>query len=89
MGSLLIKNGTVITLGENNRIIKNGAVLVKDNFIQRIGCTDEFNDISPQTEVIDAKGKLIMPGFIKSTYAFSILLLPEGLPLSSHPQKIS
>ncbi len=69
MGSLLIKNGTVITLGKNNRIIKNGAVLIKDNLIQEIGSADELK-IPPETEVIDAKGKLIMPGFINQHMHF-------------------
>ncbi len=64
MNELLIKNGTVITLGKNNKIIKNGAVLIMDGIIKEIGKTDDFKDISSTTEVIDAKGKLIMPGFI-------------------------
>ena len=69
MNSILIKNGTVITLGENNRIIKNGAVLVQDNVIKRIGKLDETK-VPDNTQIIDAKGKLIMPGFINQHMHF-------------------
>ena len=54
MSSTLIKNGTVITFGENNKIIKNGAVLVQDNIIKKIGKLDEFIDIPEDTEIVDA-----------------------------------
>jgi len=79
MKTLLIKNGTVITLGANNQIIYDGAVLIKDNVIKRYGKTKDFEDISKDIEVIDAKGKLIMPGFINphmhfySTFARGII----------------
>ena len=69
MNSILIKNGTVITLGENNRIIKNGAVLVQNNVIKKIGKLDEL-DVPENAEIVDAKGKLIMPGFINQHMHF-------------------
>ena len=70
MSSLLIKNGTIITLGTNNRIIKNGAVLVRNGLIQQIEKTDNFSNIPEDTDIIDAKGKLIMPGFINQHMHF-------------------
>lgn len=77
--SLLIKNGTVITLGAKNRIIENGAVLVEDKIVKKIGKASDFKDLDKSVEVIDAKGKLIMPGFINqhmhfySTFARGIM----------------
>lgn len=68
--SLLIKNGTVITLGTKNSIIENGAVLIEDKIIKRIGKASDFKDIDKSVEVIDAKGKLIMPGFINQHMHF-------------------
>jgi len=79
MKTLLIKNGTVITLGSENQIIYDGAVLIKDNVIKKYGKTKEFEHITADVEVIDAKGKLIMPGFINphmhfySTFARGIV----------------
>lgn len=77
--SLLIKNGTVITLGVKNRFIENGAILVEDKLIKKIGKTSDFKNFDKSVEVIDAKGKLIMPGFINqhmhfySTFARGIM----------------
>lgn len=77
--SLLIKNGTVITLGAKNRIIENGAVLIEGKVIKKIGKTSDFKNLDKSVEIIDAKGKLIMPGFINqhmhfySTFARGIM----------------
>ena len=68
--SLLIKNGSVITLGKKNKIIHNGAVLIEGNIIKKIGKTSDFKDIEKPAAVIDAKGKLIMPGFINAHMHF-------------------
>ncbi len=54
MNSLLIKNGTVVTLGSSNRIIENGAVLVEGKTIKQIGKLEDIN-IPENTEIIDAK----------------------------------
>ena len=70
MGALLVKNGTVITLGEKNQIIENGYILIKDNVIEDLGKGVPAEKIASETEVIDAKGKLIMPGFINQHMHF-------------------
>ena len=70
MSSLLVKNGTVITLGENNQIIPNGYLLIKDNLIESFGKGLPTEVIAPDTEVIDADRKLIMPGFINQHMHF-------------------
>ena len=70
MGKLLIKNGTVITLGKNNKIIPNGFVLITDNLIDTIGTDSSKLKIDDTVEVIDAEGKLIMPGFINQHMHF-------------------
>lgn len=67
---LLIKNGTLITLGEKNEVIHAGAVLIEDNIIKKVGKTSDFKEIEKSAEVIDAKGKLIMPGFINAHMHF-------------------
>jgi len=70
MSKLLIKNGIVVTLGENNQIIPNGYVLIKDNIIENYGKGLPVETLSSDTEVIDAAGKLIMPGFINQHMHF-------------------
>ncbi|MCF7790462.1 MAG: putative aminohydrolase SsnA [Victivallales bacterium] len=68
MSKLLIKNGTVVTLGKENRIIPEGYVLIKDNIIEEFG--SGVPAVDPDTEEIDASGKLIMPGFINQHMHF-------------------
>lgn len=63
---LIVGNGVVITLGEENKIEENSAVLIRDGLIEAVGTDREIRDLSPDAEYIDAGGKLIMPGFINA-----------------------
>ena len=63
---LLIGNGTVLTLGKNNRVIPNGAVLILDDKIMEIGLTTDLQTRFPDAKFIDAHGRLIMPGMINT-----------------------
>lgn len=64
--ALLITNGTVVTLGDNNRIISDGAVLVVDGVIQAVGKAAAVKKQARGAKVLDAGGKVIMPGFINA-----------------------
>jgi putative selenium metabolism protein SsnA len=68
MSTLLIKNGTVVTLGENSRVIDDGAVLIEDDRIARVGKSREFD--KDYDRVIDATSKVVMPGFINAHMHF-------------------
>jgi putative selenium metabolism protein SsnA len=65
---MLITNGVVITMTEPNRVIENGAVLVLDGMITDIGPAAELEvrhaDLILTRPVLDARGKLILPGNI-------------------------
>ena len=61
---ILVGNGILVTLGEKNRIIKDGAVLVEGNVIGDFGKTDELKRENTGAEFIDATGKVVMPGLI-------------------------
>ncbi|MBF0467999.1 MAG: amidohydrolase [Desulfamplus sp.] len=64
-GDILIKNGRIITIDSQNRIIENGAVLLKSDIISKIGTTSEMADLNACT-VIDAKGGIVMPGLVNT-----------------------
>ena len=68
MSTLLIKNGTVVTLGEENRVIDGGAVLVEGAAIKQVGPAAEFTD--SYDRVIDASNKVVLPGFINAHMHF-------------------
>lgn len=62
---MIMKNGQIITVDENNRIVE--AVAVKGNQILAVGTDAEIQTfIGEQTEVIDLKGKSLLPGFVDS-----------------------
>lgn len=63
---LLIGNGKVITRDDNKPIIDNGCVAIEENKIVDIGLTEAIKDKYKDSKFIDAKGKLIMPGFINT-----------------------
>lgn len=68
MKTLLIKNATVITLGEKNRVLPQHSVLIEGEHIKKIA---PDKDIQVQAnEEIDAKGMLLMPGFINAHMHF-------------------
>ncbi len=57
-----ITKGKIITVNENEEIIENGTILIKDGKIESI--TDGTVPIPEGYEVIDAEGKVVLPGFI-------------------------
>jgi putative selenium metabolism protein SsnA len=60
--TLLIGNGTVFTLGPEGRVIPNGGVLIEGDTIVDVGPSEALAKQADQ--VIDAQGRLIMPGLI-------------------------
>ncbi|MBT8067807.1 MAG: putative aminohydrolase SsnA [Gammaproteobacteria bacterium] len=64
MGSLLITNGRLVTLDEDDRFIDSGSVYIEGNRIVDVG---EFAaDTYSADRTIDAGGSLVMPGLINA-----------------------
>ena len=64
MASILVRGGTVVTVGPTRRVIEDGAVLLEDGLIIQVG---KSTDVKPQTRAefeIDAKGMAILPGLV-------------------------
>jgi len=71
---LLIKNARIMTFDDENTFIEEGYIKIKDGIISDIGESTVLKDGNSKfmdserylkgEKVIDAKGKLIMPGFI-------------------------
>lgn len=64
MADLLIKGALVGTQDPERRIFANGAVAIEGNKIVAIGPTEEVEKGFPAKKVIDASGKIVMPGLI-------------------------
>ena len=61
---MLFINATIVTMNPTRDIITNGAIAIKDNRIVAVGKTDTLLQQQHENEVIDVKGKLIIPGLI-------------------------
>lgn len=59
---MIITNGTVVTLDRDNRVINGGAVAFRGDAIVGLGTTPEMMSKFPGEKVLDAKGKIVMPG---------------------------
>jgi putative selenium metabolism protein SsnA len=62
VSSLLIANGTVVTLGERSRVLAGHDVACKDGVIAALAPHGEIGGGFDRT--IDAAGKVVLPGFI-------------------------
>ena len=62
--NIAIVNGKIFT-AVNSNIISNGAMVIENGRIKDVGKEGEIN-IPPNTEIIDVKGRFVMPGLIDS-----------------------
>jgi len=65
---LLIRNGTIITLGKRNRVLKNYSVLIEDGRIKGVAPNERFK--GKYDKIVDATDKVVMPGFINNHMHF-------------------
>lgn len=69
---MFIGNGRLITHNKSDPYIENGAVVIKNNVIIKVGEYEELKEKYKDEEFIDAKGKVIMPGMINAhTHIYS------------------
>ncbi len=61
---MLIVNGTLLTFGDNPRVIHGGALRIRDGLIDAVATTPELRDRYPGEEELDAGGRVVMPGLI-------------------------
>jgi len=61
---LLITDATIITLGDRNEVLVGGALAIEGARIVAVGQTAELRAFYPHAEVLDAQGKLAVPGNI-------------------------
>ena len=81
MTDILIGNGTVITLGSDNLLIEQGAVLVHNDRIAALGSDTDLRQQHPDAQYVDANGGLIMPGFLCAhTHFYSAFARGMAIP---------
>jgi putative selenium metabolism protein SsnA len=90
MSSLLITNGRLVTLDEEDRFIESGSVYIEGNRIVEVG---EFAPGSYSADrTIDARGSLVMPGLINTHHhlysTFARGFTPPGPPARNFEENL-
>ena len=80
--SILLKNGLILTLDEENKIIKEGNLFIEGDKIK--GMAEELADWEQKADkIIDCRGMMIMPGLINShshSYAAYLKGTTDSIP---------
>ncbi len=61
---LIVSGGTVVTMDGARHVIENGAIAIKAGRIEAIGGANEIDQRYAAREVINATGKVVVPGLI-------------------------
>lgn len=72
--NILIRGGFVVTNDASKRIIKDGVVIVEGDKIVAVGKPSEIKNKYKVDKTINAKGKVVIPGFVNThTHTFQVL----------------
>src|SRR5438128_1564735 len=61
---MIVRGGTVVTMDDARRVIQDGAVAIKGGRITAVGSRAEIERGYGAREIIDATGKVVIPGLI-------------------------
>jgi len=99
LDSLLIKNGSIVTMDKFNRLLPKGAIYIEKSKIVNVGRTRDIEKAYKADEVIDASNGVVMPGLINAHVHFTSVLrrgVEDDLPLehwldtlSPHPTEFA
>jgi putative selenium metabolism protein SsnA len=78
------EKGIVVTLGENSRLLWNGAVVVDGERIAAVGDAAEMKRRFPGAGAVDCSGKIILPGFICTHHHF-YSTMARGMSIPGEP----
>jgi len=84
LSRILIKGGLLVTMNPERRVIENGAVAVDGERIVDVGLTRDVEARQRVDEVVEARGKIVLPGIVCAhTHLYGALL--RGAPLKITP----
>jgi len=82
----LVLGGTVLSMEPNSNPLVNGAVAITDHRIAAVGPAEDLLEHSPASEIVNAAGCLILPGFVNTHSHLAMTLLrglADDLPLKT------
>ncbi|WP_459808266.1 amidohydrolase family protein [Halopiger thermotolerans] len=78
MTDILVHDAIVVTMNRENQILKNGSIRVRDGTISSVTATELSDRDSSAEHVIDASGKVVIPGLIDA-HRHTDFTLVQGL----------
>lgn len=75
---LIIRGGTVVTMDASSRVIEDGAIAIRGQRIVAVGGTRDISSKYRAARVINAAGKVVMPGLI-NTHTHVPMVLFRGI----------
>src|SRR5579862_6080828 len=76
--TILVTNGTVITMDPQHRVLEGGAVAIRGDSIVALGQANEISSKYAASKIIDARGAIVMPGLING-HAHAAMSLFRGI----------
>ena len=78
------ENGIVVTLGKQNKVLVNGAVITDGEKVVAVGDSAELKKRYPKADAVDCHGKVVMPGFICAHHHF-YSTMARGMAIPGEP----
>ena len=76
--SLIVTNGTVVTMDDGGRIVPGGAIAIDGREIAAVGTAGEIQARFSAAETLDVSGQVVLPGLI-NTHTHAPMVLYRGL----------
>ncbi len=84
MTDILIRDGLILTMNGQREIIEPGSIIIQGNTIMALGKTKDILPEFQGGEVLNAQGKIVMPGLVCAhTHLYAEML--RGAPLQIEP----
>lgn len=75
---LVVRNGTVVTMDRERRVIADGAVAIDRGAIVAVGPAAEISTSWPARRTLDAQGGIVIPGLV-NTHGHAPMVLFRGI----------
>jgi putative selenium metabolism protein SsnA len=83
LADLLVKNGVLVTMDSQRRILEGHSVAIEGGRVAEVGKTTDLERKHTSAEVLDASGRIVMPGIVCShSHLYGMLLRGASLKIT-------
>ena len=77
---MVLKNGRIITMDKELRILRDGALAIHNGKICGVGKTKEIEEKFSTEKIINLRGALLHPGFINAHHHPGVQIIRNWIP---------